>query len=100
MKNNLTFKYGERAKGLSSIAYPYRSCSILRNKKAVGWLQVDRNSKEIEVWLHIKGDTTFKNVRLKKRFPMTSGDDYSEAKAWVRQYWDAIQSKYDLYETD
>lgn len=96
----LSFKYGSRATGLASIAYPYRNCSILRNKQSVGWLQVDRDSAQIEVWFHIKqGSNNFKNIKLKKRFPVIRGDDYTEAKAWVRQYWNEIQKRYDLYET-
>lgn len=90
----LSFKKHPKETGLSSIGNPNPFVDIKGDKKKVGWIQPANWHKEhFEVWLHVKYEEGWRNVKLK-----FSGDSEQEARKFIKDNWEGILKNFELHQ--
>jgi len=97
----LSFKKGERATGLTRIAYPNPITAILGDGRQVGSIHPPHFRDSNRTWavtFYVKKEpsiaepASFQNTQMKKRF-----ETEPEARIWIRTNWNLIQQRFDLY---
>lgn len=88
-----TFKNTKREGQFKSFQLP--SAEIKLDGKSVGWIQREKDSENVRVWLHLKEEGSgggFKNTQLKHR-----SNSIPESKKFVTENWEKIIAMFDLH---